>query len=71
MQGCSALRAALQDLEQNSDLASKLKVKEAKVVEAYALSEPKRPAFLDGLTGDLEEMKEVLERVGSPQSPQH
>jgi len=47
-------------------------VKEAKVVEAYAqLYEPKRPAFLDGLTGDLEEMKEVLERVGSRQTPQH
>ncbi len=70
MQDHMALRAALRDAHQsNAELVSKLKESEATVAEQNSeLEDPKRQAAMEGLTGDVEEEKDLLERVGSQHS---
>ncbi len=71
MQDNAALKTALESAHHEvANLARELEQKEAEAKEAYAqMDNPERHAFLDGLTGDLEEKKERLERVGSLHSP--
>ncbi len=66
MQDNAALKTALESAHNSiADLSLKLERTEAEAKEAYSqMDVPQRHAFLDGLTGDLEEKKERRERVG-------